>query len=183
MRLLTKILDTRFPLSLRVILFTAASYFIAVEMDFDGFIYNTLGVNDPIYVEAEVVPYYERFRKFEQEFNKHPSYRTLIIVISDSFAKDSDTAAYCEQNGLSQKIVINKKHWDYTVDAEREVIVWHELLHCLYQREHTINSVIESRVLYADRYIRDYDFFIKEMFNPGLKYEDKGPTKYQWEGY
>ena len=165
MRLLTKILDTRFPLSLRAILFTAALYFIAVEMDFDGFIFNTLGVNTPIYVEAEVVPYYERFRKFEQEFNKHPSHRGLVIMISDSFSKDSETAAYCQHDMYIQKIVINKKHWESLPDAEREVLVFHEIGHGLYDKRHKYDTIMEPRILFSGRYILHYDRYIKEFFN------------------
>lgn len=169
MRLLTKILDTRFPLSLRVILFTAASYFIAVEMDFDGFIYESIGVNTPIYIEEEVKPYYSRFKEFEKEFNKYPSHRGLLIVISSSFSADSEVAAYCEHDIYTQKIVINKKYWDLLPDPEREVLIFHEIGHGLYDKRHKYDTIMEPRILYRGRYILYYDMYIKEFFNSKTK--------------
>ena len=168
----TRTFGLKIRLSLRIVLVSAILCYTAVEMDFDGFIYNKLGINEPDYVEDEVQPYYDRFREFEAALGKHASHRNLFIVISDGFEKDDDTAAYCHQAGhFSRYIVINAKYWKTALDPEREVLVFHELGHGLYSKEHHYSSIMEPHILYSKRYIQYYDFYIKEFFD-GNKYKN-----------
>lgn len=171
-------------LSIRIVLFFAILCFIAIEKDFDGFIYNKLGINEPDYVEAEVLPYYNRFREFEAALGKHASHRNLFIVISDGFEKDDDTAAYCHQAGhFSRYIVINAKYWKAASDIEREVMEFHELLHCIYEQEHRYGSIMEPHILFDKRYLANYDYYIKEMFTPFLDILNSGPIKFTYKPY
>jgi len=154
-----------FSFSIRVCLWTFIISSILIHYDFDGNLYNYIGTNKPIFVDPELVPFYERFKEFERISGKEVSHKHIFMVISDGFTKDDDTAAYCGvSNHFNRFIVVNRKYFSQASNASKEILFFHEALHCLYYREHKAYSIMESRVLFDDLYKRNYDYFIKEAF-------------------
>jgi hypothetical protein len=169
MRMLSKILSTQ--ISLRSILLAAAIISIAVEMDFDGFIYNKLDINYPSYIDPELEPYYDRYRELESLSNQTPSHRSLILVMSSAFKKDSTVLAYCDyHNEFNVQIVVNATKWVDLPHPERETLLTHEIGHCLFKKEHKTGTIMESRLLFHGYYLAFYDKLLKEFFN--IKSED-----------
>ena len=79
------------------------------------------------YIDSDFAPY---VADFEREFN-------LNVAINISFVDrfESPTRlAFCRY--FEHKIIFSRAQWDIMVPAARELVVWHELGHCLFSLPH-----------------------------------------------
>jgi hypothetical protein len=83
------------------------------------------------YIEPSLLPYVQRFINDASQYGKKLSYEDLTVIY-DSI--DSDTVAYCSG---ADRVVVSKKYWDTFSDLSKELVMYHELGHCLLDRRHT----------------------------------------------
>jgi hypothetical protein len=153
-------------------------------MDFDGYVFNFVGINKLRYIDNEVVKYYIRFKQFENANGRHASHRNMIYILSDDFKESDKAAAYCYiYNNSDRMVVINRKYWQEAVDLEREVLVFHETAHCIYDQDHRENSIMQEEILDPIDYITDYDFYVKELFSPNLNRSSIKEKTFQFQEY
>ena len=164
MSLISKILSI--SISLRVIILSFGALLIAVEKEFDGFIYDKLNINNPVYIENDLLQYYEKFKLLERLNERYSAKRGLVLLMSDSFLKEERTVGYCIVKTYPEKlVVINKKFWDKYSDIQREIAVFHELGHCLYRQNHRDNSIMQAYILDEKKYVEYYNQYIIDLFS------------------
>jgi hypothetical protein len=102
----------------------------------------------------------EEFEPFKQMFSEaaaeHGKYIQVGIVIGFGDMPKVGTVGYCQKYSNSNKfIVIDKKAWVGFDKYQKEVLIFHELLHCALNKEHDNsgeedycpNSIMYWRVL------------------------------------
>ena len=107
-------------------------------------------------------------------FNKKIDYTNLIIEIEEN--PKNFYIAYCSKvnNNKNPKIKMNSQVWKQLSLSYREMLLFHEMGHCLLDRPHEGNnfynpSSIMNASLFSDIYYKDnYDFFINELFGGEL---------------
>jgi hypothetical protein len=112
-------------------------------------------------------------------FNRNVEYSKLIIEIEDK--PSSFYIAYCSKvnNNQNPKIKMNRQFWSALNSSYREMLLFHEMGHCLLNRSHQGNdfynpSSIMNSSLFSEVYYRNnYDFFIRELF--GFSYDKEEP--------
>lgn len=95
-------------------------------------------------VEPYVENYVQRFVQEAAAYNRNlPDLQYLHVVFVPSFS-DVGFAATCTRHYKRPTIQISKQYWYSKSDTEKEIIMFHELGHCLLYRDHNetvLNSV------------------------------------------
>lgn len=88
----------------------------------------TVGCGKSIQIDNELMSY---VKTFESKYN--------VKISSDvQFGKTTlPVVGYCEDNGFSKSIVINKEEFDKFTSLQKENLMLHELGHCELNRNHT----------------------------------------------
>jgi hypothetical protein len=86
-----------------------------------------------IYVDSEFRPIVELF---SQEASKRGVSIKKVSVLFDLEEKDEAVAGACYVSYLESFIRISNKHWGVLSNVEKEMLLFHELAHCLIGRIH-----------------------------------------------
>ena len=132
----------------------------------------------PRAVHKEFAPYVKLFLHEGKRYHRTFVVKNLIVKFGDARSvpqkkKGYVTVGYCEnkRDGIL-KIVIDKELWTKYSYAKREMLIFHELSHCLMDSDHRdeldpegkplslMNSVIFSDYQYTD----NRDYYLKELF-------------------
>jgi len=93
------------------------------------------------YIDKELLPYveqvYERVNLYCDKGEVFNPLRTSI-VFSDL---DTDILGQCSRTPLFWKVEINKKTWDSLKTIEKQMLLFHELTHCLFKQSHIKHPV------------------------------------------
>lgn len=94
-----------------------------------------------------------------------------------SLTSDSDAGHCSKSDNETPRIDLNENYWKFATDQQKEILLFHELGHCLLNREHddTLSSnkapasIMFTNELYLagtlDEYYRDHrDEYLKELF-------------------
>lgn len=131
---------------------------------------NTASYNSPEYLELE--KHVDRFysRMGQAGFNNTP--RNLRFVFD--YNMTSKLAGLCTYpfNGQPGVISINMDYWSYYSAAEKEILVFHEMGHCVLLRDHDNVKLADSRprsvmnsILIDSSYYQSYkSSYISELF-------------------
>jgi hypothetical protein len=81
---------------------------------------------------------------------------------------------YCELTKEGPKIAVNQSWWKSADDTQRELLIFHELGHCLLGRDHRdgtdygmggdLVSIMNWAIPSEEMYLRHYDYYIWELF-------------------
>jgi hypothetical protein len=102
-----------------------------------------------IYVDSE-------FRSIVVLFSQEAVKRGVVVgkvsVLFDLEEEDAAVAGTCYTSYLESFIRISNKHWEVLSNVEKEMLLFHELAHCLIGRMHceTTNNKIPISIMYPD---------------------------------
>lgn len=141
----------------------------------------------------------KEFSKYVQKFeelstnsyvNKPARVVGVVMTLTDSLDNETNGVCYKEEldksnfgtqlyimfNGVtkSQKYIeISSTYWRYATDAEKEALIFHELGHCMLNREHLDGFNLQNNRYYSimnyfsfegEIYTRNYQYYIRELF-------------------
>lgn len=115
---------------------------------------------------AELVPYIKLFIADAQSFGVGCYYIDRIILAE---VADDKIAGYCHYNN---KIIIDSTFWKHATEAERLVLVYHELGHCALGLDHTAETeteIMNPYVLHGSVVRRYWDELRYRMFEQAKK--------------
>jgi hypothetical protein len=117
-------------------------YFIVITSLTGWYTYGTL-ISTEKSIPPEVMPYYENFLMEAKNRNIDLSQKPIIIEFSDDLIKTEDyhQYAYCTFFP-TPKIQISKEFWFQASALGREIVLYHEMTHCLWFKEHTSENNI-----------------------------------------
>jgi hypothetical protein len=119
------------------------------------------------------------FTQYMQSFNAAASsvnskaYAYVPITFGDTTVAGSDVVGLCYLSG-SPRVLIDEDAWNTSSSPKREVVVFHELGHCVLGRQHRTDlspdgsrpmSIMFPYVLDADTYMQHRQEYIKELFS------------------
>lgn len=120
---------------------------------------------------------------YSQLFGHNLTFNNLIIEFDTT--SSGTYFAYCSKvnNNLDPKITINHTNWIGLNAIYREQLLFHELGHCLLNRNHLGSgqnpvSIMNSNLFNSQIYVDNYDSLIEELFN----YEDLA-NNYSYQQY
>jgi len=125
---------------------------------------NLVTSQNPIYVDPEVIPYLERFDLYANNLGVKPNYSNLTVYRTDENPSGNQLAVCTTSNTGIKQITIYNYFWDTASDVAREIVAFHELLHCSLKQSHRDNSVMQANMLPEGMYLYYYSYYIKEMF-------------------
>jgi len=110
--------------------------------------------------------------KFQQEAAKHG--KPVSITSLDIVLADQGEDGVCIRGGGSNAVRINKKKFSQWSEDVRTGVIFHELGHCLLDREHTEverasfggpTSLMHPFVIGVNNYLQEnWDFYMGELF-------------------
>lgn len=91
-------------------------------------------------VDVELQPYVDSFQTEITVRGVDITINQLTITFGDDAGKD---AAVCFWKGSGvPRVVVNRDLWEETNDIDREMLIYHELGHCILGREHNANMIV-----------------------------------------
>ena len=93
-----------------------------------------------LYVDAEMIPYFERFQNEGQLRGIEVDFANAgITALFDNL--DNSIAGQCTtQNTGSREIKVDSRYWRRANGTDRELVIFHELGHCYLSRSHLDDS-------------------------------------------
>lgn len=130
---------------------------ISIESDFQGYVDNFILDSKKYSNGVEIKSLIMKFTQLDE--NNEEREDNLVIL----------GACYASINHeyLAPLVVIEERYWFDLLDAQKELLIYHELGHCLLQREHTeIDfSVMTPSLPDHKRYTKNKDKFLSELFD------------------
>ncbi len=125
-------------------------------------------------VAIDFEPYVMSF-KYEAHKHGRPYHIKYLDVRFGATDEIRDVVGTCTIGGSTPQIVINEEYWMSATNATREILMYHELGHCVLYRQHSnATSVVNGEIIpasvmndfviddwYYDRY-REY--YMGELF-------------------
>jgi hypothetical protein len=118
------------------------------------------------------------FNRFEEVFDLKVHHVSGLYADNfDKYDVSKATVGLCIKYGLSplpNEVRVLKSWWDDSSDLEKELLVYHELGHCVINRKHKEgfidgtncpNSLMNSIMVGEYCYIKHYDYYIWELKN------------------
>lgn len=142
-------------------------------------------------IDPAFVKYVQNFQKISNDPNVAVPKKVINIEMSLRSDLGQDIAGLCYKdeyessfwnqvsftfNGKPEEqrhVEINKGFWDKSTDAEREAVIFHELGHCILNRDHVNGydnsnlryySVMNSDVFADSIYKGNYQYYMRELF-------------------
>lgn len=113
--------------------------------------------------------YADMFEHYSQVYNN-----VQVADIRMEFGPEADNIlGVCViEDGYYVKIVINEKHWSSLKDYEKELVILHELGHCVMEKAHNDNkatdrkfeSIMHSHPQILIDYPEHKDLYLKQFF-------------------
>jgi hypothetical protein len=122
-------------------------------------------------IEIEVEPYLETFETYCIKYNKDCSkLNTLSIKLGEIpplFTLTSNVVGLCDQNNT--QILLSREYWSNAIYLERELLVFHELGHCILMKEHTDpridDHIMNPTMMDSNGYQLMYQKLMNELFD------------------
>lgn len=104
----------------------------------------------------------------------YPS-KALIIFGKDSQFEDGSVGlCYMYVLGRPLQIFVDKRYWSHISMAQKTVLMYHELAHCLLNKEHTSvtmpendfcpNSIMNPSIINEECFNKYYNHYLNELF-------------------
>lgn len=126
----------------------------------------TIACGKPSYVvHPKIQPYVSMFVEYSYYLNK---YTPITDLRADFGDLDSTTLGICDYNTTT--ITLDKTYWKTANEYARQVLVFHELGHCILDRGHKEEKVngVPTSIMYpinmTKYYIDHEDYYIHELF-------------------
>lgn len=127
-------------------------------------------------IQSELFPYFDAFKDAARDYGMEIDYNTSNVTAKLEYINDGSVAGTCSTNGHDiRDIVIDKAFWDRASYLSKEMVIFHELGHCILGRGHSegsfqngiCKSIMRSGLgNCSDAYTNDNrDYFIQELFN------------------
>lgn len=115
-------------------------------------------------VDPEFQPYVDLFME----------YANLPVIHVDMYfnPQSGNVIGVCYKRGNDRKVEIDVEWWDKAGELDREILIFHELGHCVLEKPHTNfdledgcgGSVMNEYHIGAYCYDKHYDHYIEELF-------------------
>jgi hypothetical protein len=97
----------------------------------------------------------------------------LTIQISSLSAYGSSTIGLCESGTRLRRVTLNPSFWNSVSDTQKELLVHHELGHCVLYRPHRSDllsggayaSIMYPVIMASSTYTSNYNYYQQELFN------------------
>lgn len=133
-----------------------------------------LFINKDVVMPDEIRPYYDSFLKEAKQRGQDFSDRPITIKIADNL-KETDEFhqfAYCSYLP-TPTIYVSSSFWSKANNLGKEIILYHELTHCLWFKNHYRGSIHLMNPEITESLINLYGSYKKDMLN-----ENFDKTKY-----
>lgn len=111
----------------------------------------------------------------KMQFPKHVL-KSIVFKVVDGFPQKRQIGECQMGGGLDPTIRLKGREWDWADEWEREVLLFHELAHCVLNRPHldgTIvrhgqripKSVMSTLKIDRETYILNRDYYLDELFS------------------
>lgn len=121
-------------------------------------------------IAPESVVYYERFLADAAAQGYSLQIDDLIIVLVDDL--ESWTPGTCTQGAGTPRIRLNRERWGWQTEATKEHVMYHELGHCVLQRDHVPTwvdgkptSLMYEQIFDNALYLQHRRYYVQELFN------------------
>lgn len=123
------------------------------------------------------------FNKYKERFEQETGVEVSVAIIYDANLSN-EFAAVCEIFSDGYKLIrINELYWSYYGEGAREELVYHELGHCVLDRDHSEELTIPPAYSYAIPnsimypyafgnsfyYLVFRDHYVEELMHPGKR--------------
>jgi hypothetical protein len=135
------------------------------------------------YVDKDFADYLSRF-----EFFLGYKIDDLVMVYGDTKVYGENVVGNCSQRKIvsadltgkevkkTPKITIKKSFWERSDIPTRELLIFHELGHCIFDRDHRTThrgsafpvSIMEPTLFSSFFYVKYYSYYISELFGTRL---------------
>lgn len=96
----------------------------------------------------------------------------LKIQFGDLSQYGSGVIGLCERSGSLRRVTINPKFWDSVSKVQQELLMHHELGHCVLYRGHrtdkfddgVFKSIMYPVIMKSTMYTSKYDYFLNELY-------------------
>ena len=134
------------------------------------------GVSGPALNHGEFEEYFQRFETYSAEQGRSTA-GDASIPISFGGEFQPPEVGYCQVSTFGgRNIYINQTAWEMMDDTKKEVLILHELGHCLLNREHNpsiislggvalFTSIMNPYLLRDDMYVLNQAYYLHELFN------------------
>lgn len=137
------------------------------------------------YIDKEVMPYVKSFESHASKYMYHGfTVGHIVIKIVDKkevhrIAKKNTSVGVCRR--YYREVYLSRQFWQNATDIEKEMLVFHELGHCVLLRGHRDdndswghpNSVMRWKVFDSWIYETNRDYYIEELFLEYLTGKEK----------
>lgn len=123
-------------------------------------------------IENQYQPYVTGFER-ESVRQNHPVHIVNLIIKTENYIGEN-IIAQCRQNHVSTpEIAVSRQEWVKADEYEREMILFHEMGHCVLHRYHTAKkdvdgiatSIMGPYILPSTLYKNRRELYMKELFN------------------
>lgn len=121
-----------------------------------------------VYIDPEFAPYVANFEILSIQFARPMLVRNVSAVFVDSLP--GNWVGVCRYNATN-RIEVLRVWWQFALDSEREVLMLHELGHCVLGRGHTEtytngqpSSIMYPSVLSGYQYESNREQYLQEYF-------------------
>lgn len=134
---------------------------------------NTLVVQDygEVYVDSEFRPLVELFNREASDRGIQDANKPMSITF-DLVDDDPDVIGACMIGVYKSKIKIKTNSWRAMTDEEKEMLIFHELGHCVLGRKHCDVksngipiSIMYPNILVSGQYRNSRKYLLDELFN------------------
>jgi hypothetical protein len=128
---------------------------------------------DVLYIEPELQPFVSQFVQDAMKLGAHVEITNLSAQLSDRL--EDPAVGECVRNGSNPMIRISRSFWQTASDANKQLEVYHELGHCVLNREHDDamaldngnipRSIMNSSEIDIAVFLAHYDYYLCELFS------------------
>lgn len=125
-----------------------------------------------IRITGEFEPYVEKFESESSRFDQAVAVEEVIIELGT--LETSKNGVCILKSNEPPKIIIQYSFWKSASQESKEVLLFHELGHCILKREHKEGvhptsfrpvSIMRSEIVSAQDFLENYDEYLGELFN------------------
>lgn len=123
-------------------------------------------------VPAEIQPYITNFENYSKNYGLNIKVTNLVVNYNTS---TSEVAGSClDGQFITPTITLNTTYWNTTDSTLKEIIMFHELGHCVLGRVHRLDiingepvSIMYPYILNDLVYQNSKDAYLKELYTTG----------------
>ncbi len=130
--------------------------------------------SEHVYVDSQLADYVARFAAVAKTQNVSVNTDEVSIFFStiNMSVKNGVTVGYCYREYIRPTIIIDQRWFQLYNESKREVLLFHELGHCLLHRKHCDVednhqpiSLMTTYVADSDDYSSNREAYLKELFH------------------